>query len=163
MARDNDDLIDATGLLSREFDRLGGDLGVFMRVWRVAAGDQLAAHTMPTKLTRDGTLHVRCSSPMWTSEMQLHAAPVVLRRLRELLGDAAPRRLNLSTRRVANLATTALAEAGETTPTREPLPPLDDAEVGVIREAVKHVADPDLQGALERAMAATARQRKTSR
>jgi hypothetical protein len=81
----------------RELKRFG-DAGLMtdvVAVWPQLVGDTLAANAWPARLARDGTLHVAASSSVWAFELgQLEGE--ILPRLKEALGDAAPRRLKFA-------------------------------------------------------------------
>ena len=53
------------------------------------------ANAWPARLARDGTLHVNTSSSTWAFELG-QLAPVMLRRLRDTLGESGPSRLRFS-------------------------------------------------------------------
>jgi predicted nucleic acid-binding Zn ribbon protein len=60
-------------------------------VWTTAVGEQLAAKAMPVS-ERDGTLTIECADAVWAQELDLMQESL-LERLREELGDQAPREL----------------------------------------------------------------------
>ena len=60
--------------------------------WPEAVGPQIARNAWPARLGRDGTLHVAAGSSAWAFELT-NLRPVVLDRLRAVLGADAPTRL----------------------------------------------------------------------
>jgi hypothetical protein len=68
--------------------------------WRVAAGPALARATT-ARWTDDGTLHIEAGDASWRREVR-HARPLLLTRLRALLGDAAIRRVVIGEPRTRN-------------------------------------------------------------
>jgi hypothetical protein len=81
----------------RELGRFGtaGAMTDLVAAWPALVGEQVAANAWPARFARDGTLHVSASSSAWAFELgQLEGE--ILPRLREALGDAAPRRLRFA-------------------------------------------------------------------
>lgn len=70
--------------------------------WRVAAGPALARAT-EVALDQRGVLHVVAQDPHWRKEIR-HAAPVLQRRLADLLGAGVVKKVTVS--RATNAATT---------------------------------------------------------
>jgi predicted nucleic acid-binding Zn ribbon protein len=66
-------------------------LAAVQAVWEEAVGDRLAAAAQPVS-ERDGTVVVACSDPVWAEELDLMGEQL-LTRLRERLGEQAPRDL----------------------------------------------------------------------
>jgi len=64
--------------------------------WAEAVGEQLAAVTSPVS-ERAGTLTVECADSVWAQELDL-MQETLLERLREVLGDAAPKALRFRLR-----------------------------------------------------------------
>jgi hypothetical protein len=84
------------GVLRRELGRfapdhmgVGGDMVAIVRAWPGAVGETVARNAWPTRLARDGTLHVNASSSTWAFELG-RLAEAILEQLRAELGDAAP-------------------------------------------------------------------------
>lgn len=63
--------------------------------WPDVAGQAIARNAWPARLSRDGTLHVHTSSSAWSFELS-HLAPDLLTRLREKLGESAPKALRFA-------------------------------------------------------------------
>jgi hypothetical protein len=78
----------------RQLDGLGGpgSLSELVRLWPRVVGDAIARNTCPARITRDGSLRVHTSSSTWAFELA-QLAPRIGERLREALGERAPRRL----------------------------------------------------------------------
>jgi Dna[CI] antecedent, DciA len=75
----------------RELSRFGPAEGMteIVRAWPVAMGDQIAQNAWPSRLSRDGKLHVATSSSAWAFELA-QLEPKLLERLSEVLGDRVP-------------------------------------------------------------------------
>jgi len=77
-----------------ELGRFGsaGSMADVVAAWPRVVGETLAANAWPARIARDGTLHIAASSSVWAFELgQLEGE--ILPRLREVLAEAAPRRL----------------------------------------------------------------------
>ena len=76
-----------------ELRRLGpagvGDIAAIVAAWPEVAGPTVARNAWPLRLARDGTLNVATTSSTWAFELG-RLAPMLLERLRERLGGAAP-------------------------------------------------------------------------
>ncbi len=70
------------------------DLAAAQTVWPEVVGEAIAAAAEPVS-EREGVLTVRCVSATWAQELTLMEADL-LARLRERLGEDAPRSLKLS-------------------------------------------------------------------
>ena len=83
--------------IGRELRRLGpgAALGDVARAWPEAVGPAIAANAWPARLARDGTLHVAARSSAWAFELT-HLEADVRARLRERLGEEAPRALRFA-------------------------------------------------------------------
>jgi predicted nucleic acid-binding Zn ribbon protein len=66
-------------------------LAAVQTVWSEAVGEQLAAMAVPVS-ERDGTLTIECAEAVWAQELDLMQG-ALLERLREELGEQAPRAL----------------------------------------------------------------------
>jgi hypothetical protein len=81
----------------RELGRFGtaGSMAETVACWPEVVGEQVAVNAWPARYGRDGTLHVSTSSSAWAFELgQLEGE--ILPRLREALGELAPRRLRFA-------------------------------------------------------------------
>jgi hypothetical protein len=79
--------------VGRELSRFGpaAGLAAVVEAWPAAVGPEIARNAWPARIARDGTLHVHTSSAAWAFELgQLEP------RLRERLGEDAPRRLRFA-------------------------------------------------------------------
>jgi hypothetical protein len=83
--------------VDRELKRLGpgSRIGDLTRAWPDLVGESIARNAWPSRVARDGTLHVAASSSAWVFELT-QLAPTILERLRVTLGDAAPRALRFA-------------------------------------------------------------------
>jgi predicted nucleic acid-binding Zn ribbon protein len=83
--------------LHDELGRLGpeGGMADLLAAWPDAVGSMVAANAWPARISRDGTLHVNTSSSAWAFELG-QLAPTILDRLREKLGESAPRALRFA-------------------------------------------------------------------
>ena len=82
------------GAVERQLARFDGH-GAMPRIvaaWPAAVGEEVARNSWPARVARDGTLHVHAASSVWAFELG-QLAPRILERLREELGDAAPKSL----------------------------------------------------------------------
>ena len=79
--------------VERELRRFGApaEIGRLIEAWPAAVGETVARNAWPARVARDGTVHVHTSSSSWAFELtQLEA------RVRDALGDAAPKRLRFA-------------------------------------------------------------------
>ena len=81
----------------RELGRFGpaGAIADVVDVWPAAVGDSISRNAWPTRIARDGTLHVSTSSSAWAFELGLLEADL-RERLSERLGDRAPNRFRFA-------------------------------------------------------------------
>ena len=101
--------------MERIGDAVRGELGRFgstgsmvdlIAAWPCVVGETVAANAWPARVGRDGTLHVAASSSVWAFELgQLEGE--ILPRLREALGNAAPKRLRFAPGPLPEAATAA--------------------------------------------------------
>ncbi len=76
----------------RELGRFGpvdGDMVGIVRAWPRAVGETVARNAWPTRLARDGTLHVNAASATWAFELGRLSA-TILEQLRIELGETTP-------------------------------------------------------------------------
>jgi hypothetical protein len=81
--------------VQRELQRFGpvaAGMSELVAAWPGLVGEQIARNAWPSRLGRDGTLHVATSGSAWAFELT-QLAPELLRRLREGLGEVAPQAL----------------------------------------------------------------------
>jgi len=136
--------------VDRTLGRLGPEasLGPLVAAWPGAVGPQIAANAWPSRLARDGTLHVAASSSAWAFELgQLEGE--IRSRLVAALGREAPPRLRF--------APGPLPEGGResvSSPSRNIVEVDDAARVEGARLAAG-IADPDLRELVARAAAAS--------
>jgi hypothetical protein len=83
--------------VTRELRRFGSAAGMaeLVGAWPAAVGEGIARHAWPARLARDGTLHVATDSSTWAFELA-QLAPMLLERLRERVGEAAPAALRFA-------------------------------------------------------------------
>lgn len=81
----------------RELGRFGPavGLGEIVTAWPECVGEAIAANAWPTRLARDGSLHVATSSSAWAFELT-QLAGSILERLEERIGDSAPSSLRFA-------------------------------------------------------------------
>jgi len=79
--------------VGRALGRLGpgAALGPLVTAWPDAVGPQIAANAWPSRLARDGTLHVAASSSAWAFELAQLEGEIRSRLARALGPDAPPR------------------------------------------------------------------------
>ena len=130
-----------------ELGRFGppGGMPEVLAAWPEAVGAGVAANAWPARIARDGTLHVNTSSSAWAFELS-QLAPVILERLREHLGETAPKTLRFA---VGHLPEPAVPEAdasspNETVPRPEALQKAAELTAGIgdeeLRERVARAA-----------------------
>lgn len=139
-----------SGSLARQFVRDPVHLLTLVQaVWPVAVGDSVAQRTRVEGLSGQ-TLRVRVPDAAWRRTLH-RMQPQVLARLRDLLGEAAPRRLGFSEGGLV------VAEPPPPPPAPAPLPPLP----GAVEEAAARITDPEIRALFEasaaRALAARSR------
>jgi len=80
-----------------ELSRFGPQSGMpeLLAAWPEAVGPMVAANAWPARIARDGTLHVSTSSSAWAFELA-QLAPTMAARLREKLGESAPKSLRFA-------------------------------------------------------------------
>jgi hypothetical protein len=79
--------------VARELARFGTSPGLarLVEAWPSLVGPEIARNAWPARIARDGTLHIHTSSSAWAFELgQLES------RIRESLGELAPRRLRFT-------------------------------------------------------------------
>lgn len=81
----------------RTMARFGPQAGMaeVLRAWPDAVGEGIARNAQPSRISRDGTLHVAVASSAWGFELA-QLAPTILERLRETLGGDAPKALKFA-------------------------------------------------------------------
>ena len=97
------------GEIKRELSRFGAQGGMpeLLEAWPGAVGEMVAANAWPARIARDGTLHVNTSSSAWAFELA-QLAPTIAERLRQELGESAPKALRFA---VGHLPEPAVPEA----------------------------------------------------
>jgi hypothetical protein len=134
--------------LRAELARFGppGGMPDVLSAWAAAVGETVAANAWPARIARDGTLHVNTTSSAWAFELS-QLAPTMLARLRDELGESAPRALRFSVGHVPEPA----AEAAEGV-AADPLRPSPEA----LQRAAELTAGADDEGLRERIAQAAA-------
>jgi predicted nucleic acid-binding Zn ribbon protein len=131
----------------RELGRFGPAAGMseLVEAWPAVVGEAIARNAWPSRLARDGTLHVSTGSAAWAFELALLEGELV-ERLRAAAGDAAPKRLRFAVGRLPE----------------PPLPPEMVERSGVVpspddRDAANRLTDTiddgELRGAVAEAVA----------
>ena len=94
-----------------ELARFGppGGMPELLEVWPAAVGEVVAANAWPARIARDGTLHANACSSAWAFELS-QLAPMIMERLRENLGESAPKALRFAVGHVPEPAASAPAE-----------------------------------------------------
>jgi hypothetical protein len=121
-------------------------LQALLSVWPEAVGETVAANAWPTRLGRDGTLHVATSSSIWAFELG-QLAPQILARLAEKAGEAAPSGLRF---RVGAIPEPSLETSPELP--RTPLRPTP-ADERLAADLVAGIGDADLRAKVAEAAA----------
>ena len=128
----------------RRFSPAGG-MPEILEAWPGAVGPEIVANAWPARIGRDGTLHVNASSSTWAFELG-QLAPKISERLREKLGETAPKALRFS---VGHLPEAGAPEPADT-PAEAAQPSPEDVKKGAelasgidgaeLREAVARTA-----------------------
>ena len=98
-------------------------LALVRAAWPRAVGPDLARRTEVLALD-DGTLRVRVPDARWRKELHRMQRDI-LGRLREIVGDLAPRRMGFLEGPVVAALAAPVPEAARTTPTGPPAPPAE--------------------------------------
>jgi hypothetical protein len=144
--------------IGRELKRLGPSaaLGDVVRVWPEAVGAAIAANAWPARLARDGTLHVAARSSPWAFELtQLETT--VRARLREHLGDEAPRALRFAVGPLPEPGPERVEKRARNVPKARP------AEEAAAAKIASAIADSELRRLVARAAAASLARRGADR
>jgi hypothetical protein len=151
------------GVLRRELGRfapdhmgVGGDMVAIVRAWPGAVGETVARNAWPTRLARDGTLHVNASSSTWAFELG-RLAEAILEQLRSELGEAAPPALRFAPGPVPEPTT---PEPDEAAPPALEIDPEDRLEAAALAAAIE---DEELRGLVARAAAASLARARSGR
>jgi hypothetical protein len=132
------------------FRRFGpaGAMEPLVRVWAEAVGDAVARNAWPSRLARDGTLHVATSSSTWAFELtQLSGR--IRSALQKRLGTDAPKRLRFAPGKVPEPGPDPAAERHS--PPARPGPE-EQAQAGRLAAAIE---DEELRELVARAAAAS--------
>ena len=125
----------------------GGMLARIVSAWPGAVGEAIARNAWPSRLARDGTLHVATNSSAWAFELtQLEA--MIRRRLEEALGEASLGRLRFAPGRLPERGST------ETAPGRQRAPRPGPGEHSRAKELVADLDNEELRALVVRAAAA---------
>ena len=136
--------------VKRELARFGPAAGMaaIVEAWPDAVGPEIARNAWPSRIGRDGTLHVAASSSAWVFELT-QLATEIHGRLRTALGSDAPRALRFAPGPLPEALVEA-SEAGE-----RPIVRPSAAERARALELTSEVGDRDLREVLARAAAAS--------
>ena len=90
----------AAGALRAALDRAAPKtpLASVQSAWDEAVGDRVAAVAQPVS-EKDGAVTIECSDPVWAEELDMMQA-TLLERLRDRLGERAPRSLRFRVKEV---------------------------------------------------------------
>jgi hypothetical protein len=134
----------------RGLGRFGPAAGMaeLVAAWPAVVGEAVARNAWPARFARDGTLHVAASSSAWAFEL-IQLERTILDRLREKLGESAPKRLRFAPGRLPEPG----AEA-ETAAVRE-RPRPSPAETERAGRMAAEISDEKLRGLVARAAAAS--------
>jgi hypothetical protein len=131
----------------RELGRFGsaGAMTDVVAAWPAAVGETVAANAWPARIARDGTLHVNGASSTWAFELQQLEAEIA-GRLREAVGEVAPRRLRFAPGPLPEAA----PEADGATRRPPPEPTLEHARAA--HELAAGIASENLRKTVEKAV-----------
>jgi predicted nucleic acid-binding Zn ribbon protein len=136
------------GEIKRELSRFAAQGGMpeLLEAWPGAVGEMVAANAWPARIARDGTLHVNTSSSAWAFELA-QLAPTIAERLRQELGEGAPKALRFA---VGHLPEPAAPEAAER---RTEVPEPGTEALQRAAELTAGIADEELRQRVARAVA----------
>jgi hypothetical protein len=105
--------------VQRQLSRFGPAEGMteIVRAWPTVMGEQIARNAWPSRISRDGKLHVATASSAWAFELA-QLEPKLLERLAEALGKATPAGLRFAPGKLPELS--AEEGAGANNVVREP-------------------------------------------
>jgi hypothetical protein len=131
-----------------ELSRFGGQGGMpeILDAWPTAVGEMIAANAWPARIARDGTLHVNTSSSSWAFELG-QLAPTMLERLREKLGEGAPKGLRFAVGHLPEAGPLGVEEA------RMEVPEPGKEALQRAAELTSAIEDPELRERVARAVA----------
>jgi hypothetical protein len=144
--------------VERELGRFGPEAGMadVVRAWPDAVGEAVGRNAWPSRIARDGTLHVATTSSAWAYELT-QLAPTVLEQLRAFLGNRTPRALRFAPGRVPDLSPTTV----ENQPSQAPEPTAQ--ELSAAHSFAAPVDNTELRELLERAAAASLARARSDR
>jgi hypothetical protein len=136
------------GAIKRELSRFGpqGGMPEVLEVWPAAVGEMVAANAWPARIARDGTLHVNASSSAWAFELS-QLAPAIGEKLREKLGEGAPKALKFA---VGHLPEAAVPEISDR---RTEVPEPSTEALQTAAELAAEIEDEELRKSVQRAVA----------
>lgn len=127
------------------------------RAWPAAVGEAISRAAWPSRLSRDGTLHVATVSSTWAFELS-RMAPEILARLEETAAGAAPAALRFAVGPVPEPA------APSALPSPQAGPRVQPEDAAAAKRLAVAVDDPALRSLIARAAAASlARERSDHR
>jgi hypothetical protein len=134
----------------RELARFGtaGSIGDIVAAWPAAVGGGIAAKAWPSRVGRDGKLHVATESSTWAFELT-QLSGMIETRLRDILGTAAPTGLRFA---AGNLPEAGAEDVKRAQPCVPKVRPEQLAEGERIAAGIE---DPALREAVARAAAAS--------
>jgi predicted nucleic acid-binding Zn ribbon protein len=134
----------------RELERFGapGAIADVVAAWPVAVGSSITRNAWPARIARDGTLHVSTSSSAWAFELGLLEAQL-RERLKEALGERAPKRLKFVPGRLPEASLPDEAEAESRAPT------VTEQHVQAGEELAATISDENLRKLVAKAAAAS--------
>jgi hypothetical protein len=134
--------------IKRELSRFGAQGGMpeLLEAWPGVVGEMVAANAWPARIARDGTLHVNTSSSAWAFELA-QLAPTIAERLRQELGESAPKALRFT---VGHLPE---PPAPETAQQRSQVPEPSEEALQRAAELAAGIEDEELRKRVARAVA----------
>jgi hypothetical protein len=135
----------------RELERFGpttAGMSDLVSAWPGLVGEHIARNAWPSRLGRDGTLHVATSGSAWAFELT-QLAPELLARLREGLGEVAPQALRFGPGKLPEVS-----REGDESPAR-PAPRPSEADAERASELASAIEDENLREVVAKAAAAS--------
>lgn len=134
--------------------RTGSDhaaLDAVTDAWPETVGPAIARQAWPSRIARDGTLHVATSSATWAHELAFHAEEILVR-IRDRLGPLSPTAIRCAPGPVPEPAGGVETEVAPPALTVEEVPPEVRSEAAALASTID---DPELRELVARAARAS--------
>ena len=122
--------------------------------WKNIAGERMGRHSAPTRLSR-GTLTIAAEGSSWAAEISAET-PVLLKRVREVMGDDNVKKLKIQARETGSCA-----EAGESQQGVQSANSREAALGEEVKEELGSIAEKETRSALEGMLRASVASRQS--